>query len=299
MNDPVTSKMTGNMISGTISGTISGRARLAGVAGWPIAHSRSPRLHNYWLQAYGIDGAYLPLAIAPENFEAAIRALPKLGFAGCNVTLPHKEAAFHLVDRADPAAQRMGALNTIVVAADGSLEGFSTDGFGFLHALKQGAPALDLPQGPAVLVGAGGTAKAVAVALLEAGVPKLIIVNRTEARAQALVEGLDAKITVVAWKDRAECLGSAQLLVNTTTQGMQGQPALDLALDDLPDMAVVMDAVYTPLITPLLAAARARGNLIVDGLGMLLHQARPGFAAWFGREPVVDQALRDYILAGL
>jgi len=278
---------------------ISGSARLAGVAGWPISQSRSPRLHNFWLRACGIDGAYLPLAIAPENFEMAVRALPKLGFAGCNVTMPHKEAALRAVDRVDPAAWRIGAVNTIVVANDGSLDGSNTDAYGFLQALYEGAPGLDIAKGPAVLIGAGGAAKAIAVALLDAGVPDLLVLNRTEARAQALAEALDAGITVGAWSERAACLAGANLLVNSTTQGMQGQPALALALDDLAADAVVMDAVYTPLITPLLAAAKDRGNPIVDGLGMLLHQARPGFMAWFGREPVVGQALRDHILANL
>ncbi|MBT4491063.1 MAG: shikimate dehydrogenase [Rhodospirillaceae bacterium] len=281
---------------------ITGKARLAGVAGWPISHSRSPRLHNFWLNAYDIDGAYLPLAIAPENFEAAVRALPKLGFAGCNVTLPHKEAALRAVDRIDRLAQRIGAVNTIVANQDGTLNGSNTDGFGFLQTLFESAPDLDLAVTPAVMVGAGGSAKAIAVALLDAGVPELVILNRTRARAEALANALGSgggNVTVGDWEERAARLGSAQFLINCTTQGMQGQPALDLALDDLPLDAVVMDAVYTPLLTPLLAAAHARGNRIVDGLGMLLHQDRPGFAAWFGREPVVDQTLRDHILADL
>ncbi|NQV61100.1 MAG: shikimate dehydrogenase [Alphaproteobacteria bacterium] len=278
---------------------ISGSARLAGVAGWPISHSRSPRLHNFWLQAYGIDGAYLPLAIKPEDFELAVRTLPKLGFAGCNVTMPHKEAALRAVDRVDATARRIGAVNTIVVADDGSLDGSNTDAFGFLQALHEGAPELDVARGRAVLIGAGGAAKAIAVALLDAGVSDLVVLNRTEARAHALAEVLESGITVGAWTERAAYLADANLLVNSTTQGMQGQPALDLALDDLAADAVIMDAVYTPLTTPLLAAARARGNAIVDGLGMLLHQARPGFAAWYGHEPVVDQALRDHILADL
>ncbi|MDE0942492.1 MAG: shikimate dehydrogenase [Alphaproteobacteria bacterium] len=280
--------------------TISGGAKLAGVTGWPIAHSRSPRLHNYWLQQYGIDGAYVPLAIAPGDFEQAIRALPKLGFAGCNVTMPHKEAALQVVDQVDPAAKRIGAVNTIVVAEDGSLAGSNTDAFGFIQALHDGAPDLDLNTGAAVMVGAGGAAKAIAVALLDAGVPELIILNRTEARAHELAGSLDDdKITVLNWGQRSSCLGAANFLVNSTTQGMQGQPPLDLALDDLASGAVVMDAVYTPLLTPLLAGAKARGNHIVDGLGMLLHQARPGFAAWFGHEPVVDRGLREHVLADL
>ena len=278
---------------------ISGKAKLAGVAGWPIAHSRSPRLHNFWLERHGIDGAYLPLAIEPAHFETALRALPLLGFAGCNVTLPHKEAALAAVDRADPAARRIGAVNTVVVAADGALEGANTDGYGFRQALGEGAPDLRLGGARAVMIGAGGSAKAIAAALLEAEVSELVIVNRTQARAQELADSLGGAITVSPWQDRAAALAGAGLLVNTTTQGMQGQPALALALDELPDEAVVMDAVYTPLITPLLAAARERGHVIVDGLGMLLHQARPGFAAWFGVEPAVDQALREYVLADL
>ena len=282
---------------------ISGNARLAGVAGWPISHSRSPRLHNFWLQEYGNDGAYLPLAIAPDDFEQAVRTLPKLGFAGCNVTMPHKEAALRTVDRVDPAAQRIGAVNTIVVAEDGSLDGSNTDAFGFIQALHEGAPDLDVTKGPAVLIGAGGAAKAIAVALLDAGAPELIVLNRTEARAQtlaqALAESFAGKITVGSWDSRAAQLADANVLVNSTTQGMQGQPPLDLALDDLASGAVVMDAVYTPLLTPLLAGAQARGNPAVDGLGMLLHQARPGFAAWFGRQPEVGQALRDHVLADL
>jgi shikimate dehydrogenase len=280
--------------------TISGGAKLAGVTGWPIAHSRSPRLHNYWLQQYGIDGAYVPLAIAPGDFEQAIRALPKLGFAGCNVTMPHKEAALQVVDQVDPAAKRIGAVNTIVVAEDGSLAGSNTDAFGFIQALHDGAPDLDLNTGAAVMLGAGGAAKAIAVSLLDAGVKELIILNRTEARAHELAGSLDDdKITVLNWGQRSSCLGAANFLVNSTTQGMQGQPPLDLDLDDLASGAVVMDAVYTPLLTPLLAGAKARGNHIVDGLGMLLHQARPGFAAWFGHEPVVDRGLREHVLADL
>ncbi len=278
---------------------ISGSARLAGVAGWPISHSRSPRLHNFWLQAYGIDGAYLPLAIKPEDFELAVRTLPKLGFAGCNVTMPHKEAALRAVDRVDVTARRIGAVNTIVVADDGSLDGSNTDAFGFLQALHEGAPALDVARGRAVLIGAGGAAKAIAVALLDAGVSALVVLNRTEARAHALVEARESGITVGAWTERAAYLADANLLVNSTTQGMQGQPALDLVLDDLAVDAVVMDAVYTPLTTPLLAAARAPSNAIVEGVGMLLHQARPGVVAWDGHEPVVDQPLRDHILADL
>lgn len=278
---------------------ISGNTRLAGVAGWPIGHSRSPRLHNFWLRRYEIDGAYVPLAIRPESFEMAIRALPKLGFSGCNVTLPHKEAALRLCDWIDPAARRIGAVNTIVVAEDGGLKGSCTDGYGFLQALKEGAPELDLSGARTLLIGAGGSARAIAVALLESGVSELIIVNRTRARAEKLSIMLDSEVKVADWDQRSKQLDAIHLLVNSTNLGMQGQPQLELVLDALPRDAVVMDVVYTPILTPLLAAAQRRGNRVVDGLGMLLHQARPGFAAWFGRQPVVDQDVRDYVLLNL
>jgi shikimate dehydrogenase len=276
---------------------LTGKARLAGVFGWPVSHSRSPRLHGYWLQRYGIDGAYLPFAVRPENLAAALRALPLLGLRGANVTLPHKEAALAVVDRASAEARRMGAVNTVIVGEDGKLEGSNTDGFGFLANLRDQAPALRPDAGPAVLLGAGGAARAIAVALLEAGVPELRLTNRTGRRAVELAKTLGAGVALVDWADRAAALEGAALLVNSTVLGMAGQPPLDLDLAALPRAAVVSDIVYVPLETPLLAAARARGNVAVDGIGMLLHQARPGFAAWFGVEPEVDRGLRDFVLA--
>ena len=276
---------------------LSGKARLAGVIGWPVAHSRSPRLHGFWLQRYGIDGAYLPFAVKPENLPAALAALPLLGLRGVNVTLPHKEAALGLCARVSEAARRIGAVNTIVVGEDGALEGSNTDAFGFLEHLKASQPSFQPESGPAVLLGAGGAARAIAVALLDAGVPELRLANRTASRAAALAAELGPRVRPVAWADRASALAGSALLVNSTTMGMSGQAPLDLDLSRLPRQAVVYDIVYVPLETPLLAAARARGNAAVDGLGMLLHQARPGFAAWFGREPEVDAALRDFVLA--
>jgi shikimate dehydrogenase len=277
---------------------LTGKARLAGVIGWPIAHSRSPRLHGFWLERYGIDGAYLPFAVKPENLAAALAALPALGLHGINVTLPHKEAVLRLCARVSDAARRIGAVNTIVLGEDGALEGSNTDAFGFLAHLTASQPGYRADSGPAVLLGAGGAARAIAVALLDAGVPELRLVNRSRGRAEALVAALGRGVTLVDWSERAEALAGAALLVNSTTLGMTGQPPLELELAALPRSAVVDDIVYVPLETPLLAAARARGNAVVDGLGMLLHQARPGFAAWFGREPEVDQALRDFVLAG-
>jgi shikimate dehydrogenase len=276
---------------------LTGAARIAGVIGWPVAHSRSPRLHGFWLERYGIDGAYLPFAVAPERLATALAALPALGMRGINVTLPHKEAALAHCARVSEAARRIGAVNTILVAEDGALEGSNTDGFGFLEHLKASASGFGPASGPSVLIGAGGAARAIAVALLDAGTPELRLVNRTEARATALAAALGARVKIVEWRDRAAALSDAALLVNSTTLGMTGQPPLELDLANLPTSSVVDDIVYVPLETPLLAAARARGNPTVDGLGMLLHQARPGFAAWFGREPEVDSALRDFVLA--
>ncbi|HEX4571684.1 MAG TPA: shikimate dehydrogenase [Dongiaceae bacterium] len=277
---------------------LSGKARLAGVIGWPIAHSRSPRLHGYWLERYGIEGAYLPFAVRPERLAAALAGLPALGLSGINVTLPHKEAALGLCAKVTEAARRIGAVNTIVVTEDGKLEGSNTDAFGFLAHLAASQPGFRPDSGPAVLLGAGGAARAIAVALLDAGAPELRLVNRTRLRAEALAAALGPHVSLVDWAERSTALAGAALLVNSTTLGMTGQPALALDLAALPRGAVVYDIVYVPLETPLLAAARARGHPVVDGLGMLLHQARPGFAAWFGREPEVDSALRDFVLAG-
>jgi shikimate dehydrogenase len=276
---------------------LSGKARLAGVIGWPVAHSRSPRLHGFWLQRYGIDGAYLPFAVKPENLPAALAALPLLGLRGVNVTLPHKEAALGLCARVSEAARRIGAVNTIVVGEDGALEGSNTDAFGFLEHLKASQPSFRPESGPAVLLGAGGAARAIAVALLDAGVPELRLTNRTGPRGATLAATLGPRVRLVDWADREAALAGATLLVNSTTLGMTGQASLDLDLAQLPRQAIVYDIVYVPLETPLLAAARARGHATVDGLGMLLHQARPGFAAWFGHEPEVDAALRDFVLA--
>lgn len=281
---------------------LTGKARLAGVIGWPVAHSLSPRLHGHWFERHGIDGAYLPLPVRPEDLELAFAALPRLGFLGWNVTVPHKEAAFRLVDERDAAASRMGAVNTVLVLPDGRTRGLNTDGAGFLASLRAGVPGWEPAAGPAVVVGAGGAARAVAVALLEAGAPALRLTNRTLARAERLAAELRAAgwaAEAVPWSSRAEALAGAALLVNATSLGMAGQPPLDLPLAALPTKAVVTDLVYVPLETPLLAAARARGQATVDGLGMLLHQAVPGFAHWGGLAPSVDEAVRACVLAGI
>lgn len=275
----------------------TGSTKLAGVIGWPVSHSLSPRLHGFWIERYAIDAAYLPLAVRPEHLRDVIKALPKLGFVGANVTLPHKEAVLRACDDADPAARRIGAANTLVIGSGGRVRASNSDGYGFLENLKAGAPEWRPNAGPVVVLGAGGAARAILATLREAGVKDLRLVNRTRARADAL--GGEFGATVVTWDKRAQALAGAALLVNTTVLGMVGQPPLDLDLDALPKTAAVNDIVYRPLETPLLKAAAARGNPVVDGLGMLLHQARPGFEAWFGIKPEVDAALRRYVEAGL
>ena len=276
---------------------ITGRAKLAGVMGWPVGHSLSPILHGYWLETLGIDGSYVPLAVKPEDFEGALRTLPKLGFAGANVTIPHKQAALAAVDEIDTVAQRIGAVNTVLVRRDGSLWGTNTDAYGFLENMKWRYPAWEPSAGPATVIGAGGAARAVVVALLDAGVPVVRLVNRSRDRAEALAIEIGAGLEVRDWETRALALDGAALLVNTTSLGMTGQPPLVLDLTHLPAAAAVCDIVYVPLETELLKAAKAKGHPTIDGIGMLLHQARPGFSAWFGIEPVVDQALLVHVLA--
>lgn len=273
--------------------------RAAGVIGWPVAHSRSPKLHGYWLAQHGIAGAYLPMPVRPGDMPAALRGLAALGFAGCNVTVPHKEAALAAADSVDPIARRIGAANLIVVQPDYSLHASNTDAFGFLENLRTSVPGWQAFAGPAVVLGAGGSARAVVAGLCDAGCPEVRLLNRTRTRAEALAAELGGPVTVLDWEQRNAALDGAALLVNSTTQGMHSQPPLDIDLTALPAAAVVTDLVYVPLETPLLAAARARGNRVADGLGMLLHQARPSFAAWFGVMPEVTPELRALIEATL
>ena len=264
---------------------------LAGVMGWPVAHTRSPAIHNHWIAQYGLKGAYVQLPVQPQNLEAAIRGLPALGFAGCNITVPHKVNAMQLMDTLHPAARRVAAINTVVVQADGSLLGMNNDGYGYIQSLRDAQPDWRGDAGPALVVGAGGAARAIVVALLDEGVPEVRLCNRTQEKAQALKDAFGDRVTVVPWADRNSAMAGVRLLVNTTTQGMHGQPALDVALDDLPAEALVSDAIYIPLETPLLAAARQRGHQTVNGLGMLLNQARPAFQAWFGVLPELTPGL--------
>ncbi|MEO7940735.1 MAG: shikimate dehydrogenase [Burkholderiaceae bacterium] len=272
---------------------------LAGLMGWPVAHSRSPDIHNHWMAEHGLRGAYVLLPVAPSNLAQALRALPVMGFAGCNLTIPHKVAAMALVDSVDAVARRIGAINTVVVQADGSLAGSNTDGFGYVHSLQQEQPGWRADAGAAVVIGAGGASRAVLVGLIEQGVREIRLCNRSDDKALALASELGAVVRAVPWAQRHSALAGAALLVNTTSQGMQGQAALDLELHELPPHAVVSDLVYVPMDTPLLRAARARGNPTVGGLGMLLHQAQAAYASWFGTVPAVSAALRAKVEASL
>ena len=262
---------------------ITGRARLAGVLGWPVSHSRSPGLHNFWLRRHGIDGAYVPLPVAPDGFAQAVRGLRACGFAGANVTIPHKEAALRVCDTLDASATRAGAVNTLVFC-DAGVHGCNTDGHGFMANLAWHgvAPARCL------VLGAGGAARAIAAALLDSGA-RVAIANRTPARAEALAALLPG-LEIVQWAQREAALADCGLLVNTTSLGMQGHAELAMELGRAAAGLAVADIVYAPPETTLLAAAQARGLVVVPGLGMLLHQAVPGFAAWFGVTPVVDDA---------
>ncbi|MGE5089507.1 MAG: shikimate dehydrogenase [Candidatus Levyibacteriota bacterium] len=270
---------------------------LAGVMGWPVGHSRSPMLHGYWLQKYGLPGAYVLLPVQPDRLPAALKGLPALGFAGCNVTIPHKVAAMELVDRVDPVAKRIGAINTIVVEADGTLTGYNNDGFGYVQSLRDAYADWRADAGPVMVLGAGGAARAIVASLVDAGAREVRICNRTPTRAEAVAQAIGGPVSVLPWERRRDALGDVALLVNTTSQGMSGQPPLDLDLGALPRETLVSDAIYIPLETPLLAAARARGNRTVNGLGMLLNQARPAFKAWFGVMPEITPELRRMIEA--
>jgi shikimate dehydrogenase len=271
--------------------------RLAGIMGWPVSHSRSPMVHGFWIQKYGLAGAYVLLPVQPERLPDALKGLAALGFAGCNATIPHKEMAIRLVDRVDPMARRIGAINTVVVAEDGSLDGFNNDGFGYIESLREAQPSWRADAGPAVVLGAGGGARAVVASLADRGAKEIRLLNRTPARAEHLAREYGAPVKAVLWDQRHDAIADAALLVNATSQGMQGQPPLDLSLDRLPARAMVSDIVYIPLETPLLAAARQRGNATVNGLGMLLNQARPAFKAWFGVMPEVTPELRRMVEA--
>jgi shikimate dehydrogenase len=270
---------------------------LVGIVGWPVAHSRSPIIHKYWLGVHRIPGTYVPLAVQPERLPDALRGLVALGFRGCNVTMPHKLTAMAHLDRVNETARRIGAVNTIVVERDGTLSGFNNDGNGFVQSLRDARPDWRGDAGPALILGAGGAARAVLVALLENGATEIRIANRTAEKAQAMADEFGPSVKAIAWSDRNAAMADLALLVNATDRGMIGKPALDVTMDRLPTSALVGDLIYTPPETPFLLQARQRGNLTVNGLGLLLNQARLGFQAWFGVLPEVTQTLREAILA--
>jgi shikimate dehydrogenase len=277
----------------------SSRFVLAGIMGDPVAHSRSPLIYNHWMEEHGILGRYVPLHVKIERLEMALRALPALGFAGCNLTIPHKIKAMGIVDSVTSEAKAIGAVNCIVVREDGALHGLNTDCLGYVANLKDQAPAWRPAAAPAVVLGSGGAARAVVSGLLTEGVPEIRLLNRTRDTAEALAEAFGPRVRVLDWDKRSDALAGAGLLVNTTSLGMGGKPPLEISLDALPADATVSDIVYTPLETALLAAARARGLAASDGLGMLLHQAVPSFAAWAGVTPTVTPALRAKAVASL
>ncbi len=264
------------------------------VIGWPISHSRSPLIHGYWLKQHGIDGSYSRIPVEPENLATFLGGLKEAGFAGCNVTLPHKEQAFDIVQHTDESTRRLGAVNTVFIRG-GEIHGTNTDGEGFLDSLKSKVPALSLNGQRAVVLGAGGAAMAIVNALLLQGMSEVAVVNRSPGKAEQLRLRFGGKVRPVLWQQRADVLDDAALVVNTTSLGMKGQPGLELDLFRLNPQAVVTDIVYTPLRTRLLEDASARGNVTVEGLGMLLHQAVRGFELWFGVRPVVTDELHDFV----
>jgi shikimate dehydrogenase len=283
----------------TVGQAMQEKYLMAGVMGHPVMHSRSPALHNYWLKQHGLLGHYMPLAIAANDIEKALRALPALGFAGCNLTMPHKEKAIPVMDRVSPLVRKIGAMNCVVVGADGSLEGNNFEAFGYTESLAQEIPGWRADLGPVVILGAGGGARAVAAGLVERGAKDIRVINRSPERADKLAADLGAPIVTLPWSMREEALRDAALVINSTSQGMKGHSALDIRLDALPAAAAVSDLIYTPRETPFLEQARRRGNHTVNGLGMLLNQARPAFKAWFGIMPEVTPELRASIEATL
>lgn len=269
---------------------------LAGVIGDPIAQSRSPRLHGHWLHRYGIEGQYVPLHVTPDALKLTLKVLPNIGFRGLNCTIPHKEAVFRLADDVTDRARAVEAANTLSFTEDGRILADNTDGYGFIANLRQQAPDWRSASG-ALILGAGGAARGIVAALLDAGVPQVTVANRTAARADALAALFDSRVTTLAWDKAPDALGEHGLLVNTTSLGMTGQPPLSFDLGQMGEGTTVSDIVYAPLMTPLLTDAAARGAQVVEGLGMLLHQAVPGFEQWFGKTPTVDAELRAAVLA--
>ncbi|MDJ1009448.1 MAG: shikimate dehydrogenase [Paracoccaceae bacterium] len=272
------------------------RIPLAAVVGSPVAHSRSPVLHRYWLRKYGIRGFYIPMDIAADDLAEVFKSLPKQGFVGVNVTIPHKERVLELADLVTDRAALMGAANTIIFRRDGKVHADNTDGYGFIENLRQGAPDWNPKAGPAAVIGAGGAARAVIASLLDCGVSEVRLANRTRGRADALRTEFGSRVTVFDWVAAGNAIDGAATVVNASSLGMTGKPPFRVPLDGLSPKAVVTDLVYVPLKTPLLETAERIGCTTVDGLGMLLHQAVPAFERWFGIRPEVDEGVRAAVL---
>ncbi|MGD9637605.1 MAG: shikimate dehydrogenase [Alphaproteobacteria bacterium] len=276
---------------------INGKTELAGVIGYPIEHSKSPLIHNYWFEKYNINGVYVPFAVKPSDFDDVVKNLSKFGFKGVNVTVPHKIRAMELVDILSNEAKKIGAVNTIIVKNDGSLIGHNTDSFGFTQNIEQRCPN-QISKGPAVLYGAGGAARAVCSALIDGNCPEIRLVNRTASNAGKLAEIMNCnKIKIVDWEYRSECIDDATLIVNSTSLGLDKSSDLPIELGKLNPKAVVVDIIYNDTKTKFLRRAAVRGNIVIDGLGMLLHQARPSFASWFGIDPEVTEELKELMFA--
>ena len=270
---------------------------IAGLLGWPVAHSRSPVIHNHWLAHYGIPGRYVLFGVPPDKLEAAVRGIGVLGLRGCNVTTPHKQAIFPLLDRVDDLARRIGAVNTVVVEKDGTLTGFNNDGNGFVQSLRDADPRWRPDTGPILVLGAGGASRAVVASLAAQGAKEIRLANRTLDKANEIADAVSGVVKVVPWEKREEALDGVALLANATSLGSAGKPPLEISLYRLPKGALVGDLIYVPPETPLLAEARKRGNVTVNGLGLLLNQARPAFNAWFGVMPEITPALKQAIAA--
>lgn len=270
---------------------------LAGVIGYPIGHTKSPRLHRYWLQRYGIAGDYVPLPVTDENLRHVLHTLPRMGFVGVNITIPHKVSVMDIADQVTDRATLIGAANTLIFGSDGRIYADNTDGYGFITNLKQNAPDWDPTAGPTTVLGAGGAARAVLSSLLDAGVPHIFLSNRTRPKAESLKQDFGSRIEVVDWVKVGNVIEYSATLVNTTSLGMKGAAEFRVPLDGLRPGTLVTDLVYAPLRTRLLETAEAMGCMTVDGLGMLLHQAVPGFERWFGVRPDVDDATRAAILS--
>lgn len=269
---------------------------LAGVIGSPIAHSRSPQLHQHWLRVYELKGFYIPMEVAPNNLKNVLHTMPQMGFVGVNITIPHKEAVLSIADLVTDRATLIGAANTLIFRKDGKIHADNTDGYGFLENLRAGAPDWIPNAGPAVVLGAGGAARAVIVALLGAGVPEVILSNRTRARAEKLQSDFGNRVRIVDWVQAGNILEEAKLVVNTSSLGMVGHAEMRIPLDGLQPGTIVTDLVYNPLKTKFLETAEEMGCTTVDGLGMLLHQGVPGFERWFGERPEVNEATRAAVL---